>query len=99
MDFYLLRSRRPFVIEAARLFGEKVETIEADLNRLTERAEAWVRTKTPEGRPSLRSPRRTGPRDCGWERHADLVDEILRDIERLGMVGESDQPSWWAISP
>ena len=39
LDFYSLRSKRAFIAEAARLFRQTVEVIEADVNRLTVAAE------------------------------------------------------------
>ena len=49
MDFYLSRSRRSFMSEAARLFKETVDTIETDTNRLIEQLEAYVQKRQTAG--------------------------------------------------
>ena len=89
VDFYLSRSRRSFMSEAARLFRKTVDVIEADVNRLIEQLEAYVQHKTvaPDLTRSLVS--ETDKAEAlKLGRHPDLVGEILRDLERLGLVGE-----------
>ena len=88
VDFYLSRSRRPFILETARLFHEAAEIIESDLNRLTELLEK--QTTEPVTAP-------TGPvvtpedqaEAVKLGRASDLADEIVRDLTRLGPVGEA----------
>jgi hypothetical protein len=66
-----------------------VETIEADVNRLIIQLEAYAAQ-------SLESSTRSVPLVSESERaealklgrHPDLVGEVLRDMEKLGMVGE-----------
>ena len=48
VDFYLSRSRRVFVGEAARLFRETVEVIESDVNRLIGQVEAYAQKQLEE---------------------------------------------------
>ena len=89
VDFYLSRSRRAFMGEAARLFREEVETVEADVNRLILQLEAYAAQ-------SLQSSTAVAPLVSEAERaeavklgrNPDLVGEVLRDFEKLGMVGE-----------
>jgi DNA primase catalytic core len=87
VDFYLSRSRRPFVLETARLFHETADIIESDLNRLTERLEKQTTEPepTPLG-PVMTAEEQTEAVKLG--RASDLVDEIVRDLTKLGPVGE-----------
>lgn len=89
VDFYLSRSRKGFVAEAARLFREMPEAIEADVNRITVAMEKHIAQKlegatacavaVPEGDKleALRMGRSVG-----------LVDELQRDFGKLGIIGE-----------
>jgi DNA primase catalytic core len=90
VDFYLSRSRRVFIGEAARLFRETAEIIEADVNRLIGQLEAYAQ-KQLAGAISqvvlVNDAEKAEALKLG--RHADLAGEILRDMERLGMIGEA----------
>ena len=90
VDFYLSRSRRSFMSEAARLFREPVDAIEADTNRLIEQLEAYVQKRQAEGASTvtlITDADKTEGMKLG--RQPDLAGEILRDMERLGLVGEA----------
>jgi hypothetical protein len=89
IDFYLSRSRRGFMCESARLFQQPMEVIEADINRITEQVENYVQSQLEAKQPQVRvfseEDRAEGLKlGCA----EDLMGEIARDIERLGMVGE-----------
>ena len=89
VDFYVSRSRRTFIGEAARLFREEVETVEADVNRLIIQLEAYAAKgleSSTRSVPLVSESERAEAMKLG--RHPDLVGEVLRDMERLGMVGE-----------
>lgn len=87
VDFYLSRSRRGFVSEAARTFRESSETIEGDVNRLIVQLENYVAQRLEEKPIALvaeadqHEARRLG---CSH----DLMAEIQTDLEKLGLVGE-----------
>ena len=89
VDFYAMRSKRSFITEAARLFREPVEVIEADVNRLTLAAESFVTTRTTEAGPSVAigsdAERAEGMR---LARNPDLIGELQRDLDKLGIIGE-----------
>jgi len=89
VDFFLNRSRRNFIGEAARLFRETPETIEADLNRLTVQVQSYAAKRLEEKTPRVtlvsESEKAEGLK---FGRAQDLIEQILRDIERLGLVGE-----------
>ncbi|MGO8680135.1 MAG: CHC2 zinc finger domain-containing protein [Limisphaerales bacterium] len=89
VDFYLSRSRRVFIGEAARLFRETADVIEADVNRLIGQLETYAQ-KQLAGAISqvvlVNDAEKAEALKLG--RHADLVAEILRDLEKLGLVGE-----------
>ena len=92
VDFFALRSRRGFIAEAARLFRESVETIEADVNRLTLAVEEHLAQRASGTLPAAAvsalgndAERKEGAR---FGKSADLVGEIQRDLEKLGIVGE-----------
>jgi DNA primase catalytic core len=87
VDFYLSRSRRAFVLETARLFHETAEVIEADLNRLTERLEQHTQeSQGVEVKAVVSEPDKAEALKLG--RNPDLAGELLRDVEKLGLVGE-----------
>jgi len=88
LDFYLSRSRRSFISEAALLFGENVEVIESDANRLIEQLETHIQNiHNKKAGCSVTQPDSTEGIKLG--RHPNLISEILLDMERLGMIGES----------
>ncbi len=90
VDFYLSRSRRAFICEAARLFRDLPEMIESDINRLIVQLENYVDQKL-ESKSSQISlvPELDKLEAVRLGRNNDLVGEILRDLEKLGLVGES----------
>jgi hypothetical protein len=83
------RSRRTFLSEAARLFKEVADVIEMDVNRLITQLESYAedKAKTAECSVTLLSDADKAEA-LKLGRGADLVGEILRDMQRLGMVGE-----------
>lgn len=89
VDFYLSRSRKGFVAEAARLFREMPETIEADVNRITVAMEKHVAQKL-EGAaaPAVAVPDGDRLEALRLGRSAGLVDELQRDFGKLGIIGE-----------
>jgi len=88
VDFYLSRSRRSFQSEAARLFKETVDTIETDTNRLIEQLESYVQKRQTTSPVTLVSDTDKAE-GLKLGRQPDLTGEILRDMERLGLVGET----------
>jgi DNA primase catalytic core len=90
VDFYLSRSRRVFVGEAARLFREAVEVIEGDVNRLIGQVEAYAQKQLDESRAAIVLVSEADRADAlKLARHPDLAGEVLRDMEKLGVIGES----------
>lgn len=89
VDFYLSRSRKTFIGEAARLFRDVPETIEADVNRLIIAAENYLVQKTEASPAGPIVPEGDKLEAMRMGRNSDLVNEILRDLERLGLVGET----------
>jgi DNA primase len=89
VDFYLSRPRRVFIGEAARLWREKVETIEEDLNRLIAQLESYAQKQATDKQATVvlvSDEDKAEGMKLG--RHPDLAGEILRDVEKLGLVGE-----------
>jgi DNA primase catalytic core len=89
VDFYLSRSRRGFMSEAARLFGENVEVIEADTNKLIEQLESYVSHQAAGASTVTVVSDADKAEGMKLGRQPDLAGEILRDMERLGLVGET----------
>jgi DNA primase len=91
VDFYLSRHRRVFIGEVARLLRESAEVIEADQNRLIGQLEAYAQ-KHAENKETAIVLVSDEDRAEGTKlgRDADLVNEILRDVEKLGLVGEQN---------
>lgn len=88
IDLYALRSKRSFIAEAARLFGESVEVIESDLNRLTQTAETLVARRTAGTVPAVKLSDAERSAGAPLARSPDLIGEIQRDLDQLGIVGE-----------
>jgi len=89
VDFYVSRSRRFFMGEAARLFRETVEVIEGDVNRLIGQVEAYVEKQLAESHAQVVLVSETEKAEAlKLGRHPDLAGEIMRDMEKLGVVGE-----------
>jgi hypothetical protein len=90
VNFYYLRSRRGFVAEAARMFHQPLTTIEADLASMTDELERYVQklsgTTTGNPLPSIEAADRSEALRFG--RAADLVDQIVKDMGTLGVIGE-----------
>lgn len=90
VDFYISRSRRIFISEVARLFRETVEVIEADVNRLIGQVEAYAQKQLAESRSQVVLVSDTDKAEAlKLGRHPDLAGEILRDMEKLGLIGEA----------
>ena len=89
VDFYLSRHRRVFIGEVARLLRESAEAIEADINRLIGQLEAYAQKQAEKIQTTIvlvsDEDKAEGTK---LGRNPDLVSEILRDVEKLGLVGE-----------
>ena len=84
------RSRRMFISEAARLFHESVEVIEADINRLIGQVEAYAQKQLAESAGQVVLVSGADKAEAlKLGRNPDLVGEVLRDMEKLGLVGEA----------
>jgi DNA primase catalytic core len=89
VDFYLSRSRKSFVAEAARLFRETPDTIEADVNRLIVAVEKYLAQKLEGASISVITvPDAERLEAMRMGRSAGLVDELQRDLAKLGIIGE-----------
>ena len=89
VDFYVSRSRRLFIGEAARLFREPVATIEADVNRLIVQVETYVQKRLAETHADVVLVSEADKAEAlKLGTHPDLMGEIVRDMEKLGVVGE-----------
>lgn len=88
LDFYAMRSKRSFIAEAARLFGEPVEVIEADVNRLTQAAENFVARRAAGAVPVAEVSDAERIAGARLAHSPDLIGEIQRDLGQLGIVGE-----------
>jgi DNA primase len=89
VDFYLSRHRRVFISEASRLLRETTEVIEADVNRLIGQLEAYARQRAVEPSAAVTLVSEEDKAEgLKLGRCVALADEILRDVEQLGLVGE-----------
>lgn len=89
VDFYLSRSRKGFVAEAARLFREMPEAIEADVNGITVAMEKHVAHKLDgAAAPAVAVPDADRLEALRLGRSAGLIDELQRDFGKLGIIGE-----------
>lgn len=90
VDFFLSRSRKGFIAEAARLFREMPEAIEIDVNAITVALEKHV-TQKLEGAAfaaTVAVPEGDKLEALRMARSAGLVDELQRDFGKLGIIGE-----------
>lgn len=90
VNFYYLRSRRGFVAEAARLFHQPVDSVEQDLGRITDELENYMQRRAAPTTPvavSVEPADRSEGLKLG--RAPDLVDQIVRDMGALGVIGEA----------
>jgi DNA primase catalytic core len=90
LDFYSIRSKRSFIAEAGRLFRETVDVIESDVNRLTLAAENYIVQKAAGAVTASAAVVSDAARAEGLKlgRSADLIGEVQRDLDRLGIIGE-----------
>lgn len=89
VDFYLARSRRGFVSEAARVFRAPAETIEGDVNRLIAQLENYVAQRLEEKSPTVALVAEADQHEAQkLGRAHDLMAEIQSDLDKLGLVGE-----------
>ena len=89
LDFYVARSRRQLVQDLARIFEEAVEVIEADVLKLLNLCESWRGEAVVEsGAPVAACTPEEEALGREFGRSADLVEKILVDYERVGLVGE-----------
>lgn len=89
VDFYLSRSRKGFIAEAARLFRDVPEAIEADMGRLTVALEKHIAQKLDGASVSVVAvPDGDRLEALRMGRSAGLVDELQRDFGKLGIIGE-----------
>ncbi|MDD2710729.1 MAG: hypothetical protein PHV34_22340 [Verrucomicrobiae bacterium] len=90
VDFYLSRSRRGFIVEASRFFQINPLQIEKDVARLITQLENYLIKRAQAALPQ--PPTVSAKDQAEGEKlghHRDLIGEILRDMEKLGMVGEN----------
>ncbi len=89
VDFYYSRSRRGIMAESARLLNQSLDTVQEDFSRLTAALEEYVQRQTPDGQLLAQTSK---PEDqvegLKLGRAPDLIGEIIRDIGRLGLIGE-----------
>jgi hypothetical protein len=90
IDFYSSRSRRTLCQDLCRIFEEVPETIESDVTRLLQHLEKvqWkdeVGNLKPEG-PTLSAKEKKEAEKFGKD--PKLIENILRDFEVCGLVGE-----------
>jgi DNA primase catalytic core len=90
VDFYISRSRRFFISEVARLFRETVEVIEADVNRIIGQVEAYAQKQLADSQSQVVLVSDTDKAEAlKLGKHPDLAGEILRDMDKLGVVREA----------
>lgn len=88
LDLYSARSRETYAQACAKLFGEDLSQIKADLERLLEQVEAWAPPED-DAEPT-RVTLTARERESGLEllRDPSLLDRIERDLTALGIAGE-----------
>ncbi len=89
IDLYASRSRTEYAKRAAKALGVGAEAVEADLLALVVEGEKAAETTASESEPQ---PAAMGEAErleaLGFLRRGDLLDQVARDIDALGYVGE-----------
>lgn len=88
LDLYSGRSREAFVKRCATLFGKLEELITADFARLIEEVENWQPSGDDEADEVPQSSPEDEARALAFLTNPALFDELLRDMETLGVAGE-----------
>jgi DNA primase catalytic core len=90
LDLYSARARRLFAAEAARLFRLPVEVTETDLDKLLVAAEGRAASGGAQHGSGTLPPPSAQDKETALKlgRSADLIGEILRDLKKIGIVGE-----------
>ncbi|MBI2931407.1 MAG: hypothetical protein HYY16_07125 [Planctomycetes bacterium] len=86
LDLYSARDRQAFVREAALLFGEDPSLVEADLGRIIPLAEDHLARRPGSATVEIGEEARNEALE--FLRDSRLLDRILEDFEKLGLVGE-----------
>lgn len=86
LDLYSARDRQAFVREGALLFGEDPSLVEADLGRIIPQAEDHLARRPGSATVEVGEAARIEALDV--LRDPKLLDRILEDFEKLGLVGE-----------
>lgn len=88
LDLYSGRSREAFVKRCAALFGQPEKLIAADFARLIEEVETWQPATDGESVETPQSSPEDEARALEFLNHAGLFEELLEDMETLGIAGE-----------
>jgi hypothetical protein len=91
LDFYAARSRRFLVQDLCRVFDEGVETIEGDVEKLIRHCEQMSEEQLESANTQQIATIPAGDRNAAekFGQNPKLLDEILKDYERVGLVGET----------
>ncbi len=90
VDLYRARPRKWFATEAAHLFGQEPKVVETDLAKITTELETLLQKKTvpvPGGCATMT--KQEEKQGLALGKSSNLVRQILADVKRLGVVGES----------
>ncbi len=88
VDLYSARARKGFMRDASVLFEEEEEIIENDVFKLIHAIEDYGERKEEGKLPHITIGRHERREAIAFGRGENLINEILRDIERCGYVGE-----------
>lgn len=89
VDLYSARARKLFIQDAVRLFKEEQEIIEQDMDRIIEAVEDHVATKSNSNEPSAKIMTEEERKEAlRFGRIKNLIQEITKDIEKCGYIGE-----------
>jgi hypothetical protein len=93
LDLYASRSRAEFTKRVAKALGIEVDGVERDLLALLVEAESTTSdAETPASEPSSAPPAMTDAERAealAFLQRRDLLDQVARDIDALGFVGEA----------
>jgi DNA primase catalytic core len=91
VDLYASRSRSEFARRASKLLGAQVDAVESALLALVveaERAASDAESEPSEAAPAVTLTQAERDEGLAFLKRPDLLDQVARDIEALGYVGE-----------
>ncbi|EKD26106.1 MAG: DnaG primase-like protein, partial [uncultured bacterium] len=97
-DLYSAKARREFIKESSFLFKQEPQVIEEDIMKLITDLEAHIQNKAPVETVNDSMNDKDRKEALNFGKHKNLIEEIIKDIERLGYIGEEANKIFFYIA-